>query len=70
MVQWLRLHASNAGGLGLIPGQGTVIQHVVQCGNFFFNKKKKKVGKQSSSSMKELIEYSTLDSLLKKKNLP
>ena len=23
MVQWLRFHAPNAGGLGLIPGQGT-----------------------------------------------
>ena len=23
MVQWLRLHALNAGGPGLIPGQGT-----------------------------------------------
>ena len=23
MVQWLRLHAPNARGLGLIPGQGT-----------------------------------------------
>ena len=23
MVQWLRLHTPNAGGLGLIPGQGT-----------------------------------------------
>ena len=23
MVQWLRLHAPNAGGLGSIPGQGT-----------------------------------------------
>ena len=23
VVQWLRLHALNAGGLGLIPGQGT-----------------------------------------------
>ncbi|TEA39692.1 hypothetical protein DBR06_SOUSAS3410160, partial [Sousa chinensis] len=22
-VQWLRLHAPNAGGLGLVPGQGT-----------------------------------------------
>ena len=22
MVQWLRLHTPNAGGLGLIPGQG------------------------------------------------
>ena len=23
MVQWLRLQATHAGGLGLIPGQGT-----------------------------------------------
>ena len=23
VVQWLRLHAPNAGGVGLIPGQGT-----------------------------------------------
>ena len=23
VVQWLRLHAPNAGSLGLIPGQGT-----------------------------------------------
>ena len=23
MVQWLRLHGANAGGLGSIPGQGT-----------------------------------------------
>ena len=23
MVQWLRLHAPNAGGLGSVPGQGT-----------------------------------------------
>ena len=27
VVQWLRLHASNAGGMGLIPGQGTKIPH-------------------------------------------
>ena len=26
-VQWLRLHASNAGGTGSIPGQGTKIPH-------------------------------------------
>ena len=29
LVQWLRLHASNAGGLGFIPGQGT-ISHMLQ----------------------------------------
>ena len=27
VVQWLRLHASNAGGMGSIPGQGTKIPH-------------------------------------------
>ena len=39
-VQWLRLHASTTGGMGLIPGQGTKILHATQCGQ----KKKKKVG--------------------------
>ena len=38
MVQWLRLHASNAGYAGLIPGQGTKIPHAV-----WPKKKKKKV---------------------------
>ena len=27
MVQWLRLHASNGGGTGSIPGWGTKIPH-------------------------------------------
>ena len=27
VVQWLRLHAPNAEGMGLIPGQGTKIPH-------------------------------------------
>ena len=27
VVQWLRLHASNAGGMGLIPVWGTKIPH-------------------------------------------
>ena len=39
MVQWLRLHAANAGDVGLIPGQGTKIPHVAQCGQ---NTKRKK----------------------------
>ena len=30
-VQWLRVHASTAGGMGLIPGQGTKIPHAVRC---------------------------------------
>ena len=32
MVQWLRLHAFNAGDTGLIPGQGIKVPHVVWCG--------------------------------------
>ena len=31
VVQWLRLCASNAGGAGLIPGQGSRIPYAVQC---------------------------------------
>ena len=30
MVQWLRLHASPAGVMGLIPGQGTKILHAME----------------------------------------
>ena len=37
VVQWLRLHASTAGGMGSIPGWGTKMLHALQCG-----KKKKK----------------------------
>ena len=39
--QWLRLHASTAGGVGLIPGCGTKIPHATQHGK---KKKKKKIG--------------------------
>ena len=31
-VQWLRLRAPNAGGVGLIPGRGTKIPHATLCG--------------------------------------
>lgn len=30
MVQWLRRHAPNAGGLGLISCQGTIRSHMLQ----------------------------------------
>ena len=40
MVYWLRRHASSAGGMGLIPGQGTKILHVA----VWPKKKKKKEG--------------------------
>ena len=36
-VQWLRLQASTAGGMGSVPGLGTKIPHAVQSGQ----KKKK-----------------------------
>ena len=32
VAQWLRLHASNAGGVGSIPGWGTKILHAPRCG--------------------------------------
>ena len=32
MVQWLRLHAPNAGGTGLIPDWGHSISHAAQHG--------------------------------------
>ena len=35
--QWLRLRASTAWGVGLIPGQGTKIPHITQ-----YSRKKKK----------------------------
>ena len=31
LVWWLRLHASNAGCVSLIPGQGIKILHPVMC---------------------------------------
>ena len=33
VVQWLRLHASNAGGAGSLPGWGTKIPHAPQHGS-------------------------------------
>ena len=32
VVQWLRVHASEAGGLGVLPDRGTKISHATQCG--------------------------------------
>ena len=47
--QWLRLHASNAGGIGSIPGQRTKILHVPWC-----SKKKKKKNKGDKANTKVL----------------
>ena len=39
MVQWLRLHASSAGGMGLIPGRGSSTCLSMQQKSFFLIKK-------------------------------
>ena len=39
VVQWLRLQAPNAGGLGSIPSWGTKIPHAASCDQ----KKKKRI---------------------------
>ena len=49
LVQWLRLLASTAGGMGLIPGQGTKIPHILQ------PKKKKK--SERLDFAKESVNY-------------
>ena len=40
VVQWLRLQAPNAGGLGSIPSWGTKIPHAASCDQ---KKKKKRI---------------------------
>ena len=40
VVQWLRLHTSNAGGAGSIPGQRTKIPYTTQCSQKLKKKKK------------------------------
>ena len=40
MVQWLRLHASNAECTSLIPDGGTKIPHSIRCSKNFFVRKK------------------------------
>ena len=50
VVQWLRLHASNAGTVGSIPGQGTKIPYAVWHGQKIKKKKSLSKGKFCSSS--------------------
>ena len=46
-VQWLRLCTSTAGGMGLIPGQGTKIPHAAPCGQKKRNSHHKAVSSKS-----------------------
>ena len=45
-VQWLRLHASNAGGMSSIPGQGTKIPHAEGHGHKKKNLSRGDLGKE------------------------
>ena len=40
-VHWLRLHASEAGGAGSVPGWGTEIDHITQNGFTFIQNQNK-----------------------------
>ena len=51
-VQWLRLHASTAEGMGSIPGQGTKIPHATWCRH----KKKKKNKKPPPKFQKHEVQ--------------
>ena len=42
VIQWLRLWASNAGGLGLIPGQGTRSHAATKTWSNEINKREKR----------------------------
>ena len=68
IVQWLRLHAPNAGAPGLIPGQGTrscMLQLKNLCAtiktwcsqiNKQFKKKKKEEKREKGTRKEQLIE--------------
>ena len=53
-VQWLRLHASSAGAVGLIPGQRTKISHVAVDGQ----KKTQKTNKKLVNAYLRVSEFS------------
>ena len=48
VVQWLRLHASNARGRSLIPGRGNKIPQPMWCSQ---KKKKKRAWKKSEKQL-------------------
>ena len=48
-VQWLRLHASSAGGCGSIPGRGTKIPHAARRGQKIKKRNKDKAEDRGES---------------------
>ena len=60
MVQLLRLRASNAGGVGSIPGQGTKIPQAAWCGQ------KKNIDREKfSSALKQQQQQKGCTSMMK-----
>ena len=57
-ILWLRLHASNAGGMGSIPGRGNKIPQATQHG------KKKRGGKKRRCQMKEYMQLKNVESYI------
>ena len=59
VVWWLRCCTSNAGGMSLIPGQGTKSPHIAQCGkNIYRGKRKKEKWKIWCLSERIHLQYS------------
>ena len=56
MAQWLRLHASNAEGTGLIPAQGAKLPHAIQCGQNLKLKKNLQKGKKINNNKKKVFK--------------
>ena len=54
VVQWLRLQASTAEGMGSVPGQGTRIQHASQTKT---NKQTQTASKQQWDTTTYLLEW-------------
>ena len=61
-VQWLRLHASTAGGMGSIPGRRTKILHTTQ-----FSQEIKKINKQNKTATTKHMKATVEDEKLQGK---
>ena len=57
-ILWLRLHASNAGGMGSIPGRRNKIPQATQ------HKKKKQKRKKRRCQMKEYMQLKNVESYI------
>ena len=60
MVQWLRLHASNAENVGSIPAQGNEILLAAFCSQTKKKKREKKINDSGFSLSVPMINFSIL----------